>query len=87
MLRCMIVEIHAVTLFNSRNSNILHAAVASTFSLQANSSRVEEALRPTGHDSLRQHQFLLALRPGETDVFAGYPAVDKSSNLIQIEVC
>ena len=30
MLRCMIVEIHAVTLFNSRNSNILHAAVAST---------------------------------------------------------
>lgn len=64
----MIVEIHAVTLFNSRNSNILHAAVASTFSLQANSSRVEEALRPT--DSLRQHQFLLALRPGETDVFA-----------------
>ena len=64
----MIVEIHAVTLFNSRNSNILHAAVASTFSLQANSSRVEEALRPT--DSLRQHQLLLALRPGETDVFA-----------------
>lgn len=85
MLRCMIVEIHAVTLFNSRNSNILQAAVASTFSLQANSSRVEEALRPT--DSLRQHQFLLALRPRETDVFAGYPAVDKSSNLIQIEVC
>ena len=37
MLRCMIVEIHAITLFNSRNSNILHAAVASTFSLQANS--------------------------------------------------
>ena len=68
MLRCMIVEIHAVTLFNSRNSNILHAAVASTFSLQANSSRVEEALRPT--DSLRQHQSLLALRPRETDVFA-----------------
>ena len=58
MLRCMIVEIHAVTLFNSRNSNILHAAVASTFSLQANSSRVEEALRPT--DSLRQHPLLLA---------------------------
>ena len=65
------VEIHTVMLFNSRNTNILHAAVASTFLLQANSSRMEEAVRPT--DSLRKHPFLLALRPRETDIFAGYP--------------